>query len=72
MYGTTVSKACQTPEALVVVTAIPVCESCVSDYGRDQASSPPTCDCALPFRCAAVMDCWEALTFMEGVGDVVF
>lgn len=71
MHGTTVPKCCEAPEALVVMTAVPVCGLHPPNNQNEQAYSPPECDCTLPLRCAAVMDCWEATALLEAVGDVV-
>lgn len=80
MYGTTLPKRCETPEALLVMAALPVCDGPWDTGGFSPAppAAPPGCAgacatrCVFPLKCAAIMDCDEALNLMEGVGDVVF
>ncbi len=80
MYGTTMLECCEVPEALLVMAALPVCD--MPQTAEGSLSGPPVdslrcdaaCDlqCVFPMRCAAIMDCDEALDLMEEVGDVVF
>ena len=80
MYGTTMPERCETPEALLVMAALPVCDGLRATAGLfpDSSAAPPgyadvcAARCDFPLKCAAIMDCGEALDLMEGVGDVVF
>lgn len=80
MYGTAMLDCCNTPEALLVMAALPVCDMVQSAKTLCHDSplafcdlgDPPVSQCVFPLRCAAVMDCGSVLDLMEGVGDVVF